>query len=153
MEIIIPFKKSQFTKDGVRITDNKFILELQQDWENDFHNKFMPYYANVIEGHPKSMRRLTNYLEYDDTEYDFGMELIEGEIDLDTNLAIEKFSKVKTIYAIGSQFHTDEDNPLFLIKNENLSEDILLLKFIDEDSDNDSLNNIPVNVGFEISSN
>ena len=42
------------------------------------------------------MLRLTKYMasEDDDSNTDFGMELIDSEIDIDTNLAIEKFSDV-----------------------------------------------------------
>lgn len=119
MEILIPFKKSDYTKNGTHITSDKFILELQRDWEELFHNKFKPFYANVLEGHPNAMKRLTQFIEGKNPEYDYGMELIDGEIDIDTNLAIENYSTTKTIYAIGSQFHNDEDNPLSLVKNEN----------------------------------
>jgi hypothetical protein len=73
------------------------------------------------------------------------MELIDGEIDIDTNLAIEEFSEEKTVYAIGSQFHDDEDNPLFLIKNDAISEEILVLKYVpDEEDDKDEIVNLPV---------
>jgi len=80
----------------------------------------------------------------DDENTNFGIDLIEGEIDLDTNLAIEKFSKVQIVYAIWSQFHDDEDNPLFLIKNDKLAENILVMKYISEDENSDKSENVPV---------
>ena len=146
MEKIIPFRKTDYTDDGIHISSGKFIMELQTEWEEAFHNQFNPYYANAIEGHPSAMLRLTKYMasEDDDSNTDFGMELIDGEIDIDTNLAIEKFTKVQTVYAIGSQFHDDEDNPLFLIKNEKLSENILVLKYIRDDGEENENENIPV---------
>ena len=145
METIIPFKKADYTNNGTHITSGKFILEQQQGWEEAFHNQFNPYFANVLEGHPSAMQRITKYMEGDeDSSYDFGMELIEGEIDIDTNLAIEAFSEDKTVYAIGSQFHDDEDNPLLLIKNDNLSEEILVLKYIADDDESDESETIPV---------
>lgn len=117
MEKIIPFKKTDFSNDGTHIASGQFIYDVQREWEESFHNQFNPFFANVLEGHPSAMRRITTYMEGgNESEYDFGMELIDGKIDLDTNLAIEKFSQEKTVYAIGSQFHDDEDNPLFLIK-------------------------------------
>lgn len=133
MEKIIPFKKSQFTNSGTHISSGKYLLELQRDWEKEFHRQFHPYYANVLEGHPAAMKRITNYLEGDHSKYDAGMELIDGEMDIDTNLAIEEFSESQTIYALGSQLHDDEDNPIFLVKNESLAEDILILKYVDDD--------------------
>lgn len=145
MEILIPFKKSDYTKDGTHITSDKFILELQRDWEELFHNKFNPFYANVLEGNPNAMKRLTQFIEGENPEYDFGMELIDGEIDIDTNLAIEKHSSTKTLYAIGSQLHDDEDNPLFLVKNENISDAILVLKYVpDNDGEEENADLKPV---------
>jgi hypothetical protein len=146
MEKIITFKKSDYTYDGIHIPSGKFIMEQQADWEAAFHEQFNPYYANVIEGHPSAMLRLTKYMaaEDDDENTDFGMDLIDGEIDIDTNLAIEKYSNVQTVYAIGSQFHDDEDNPLFLIKNDKLAENILVLKYVSDDENGDMSENIPV---------
>lgn len=146
MEKIISFKKTDFSNEGRHISSGKFIYDLQRDWEESFHNQFNPYFANVLEGHPLAMQRLTLYMEGgNESEYDFGMELIDGEIDIDTNLAIEEFSEEKTVYAIGSQFHDDEDNPLFLIKNDAISEEILVLKYVpDEEDDKDEIVNLPV---------
>ena len=145
MELIIPFKKSNFTPDGIYLLDGRFVLEHQQDWEKAFHNKFEPYYANVIEGHPMAMYRLTKYVEgTEETNYDFGMDLINGGIDIDTNLAIEEYLEKHTVYAIGSQLHDDEDNPLFLIKNEKLSEEILLLRYDSEDDEDENPENVDI---------
>lgn len=147
MEKIIPFKKLDFTPDGTHISSGKWIYELQREWETVFHNQFNPFYANVIEGHPVAMHRLTLYMDGGETtNYDFGMELIDGEIDVDTNLAIEKFSAQQTVYAIGSQLHEDDDNPLFLVKNDNLHDEILVLKYVpeDEDTEEEERVNIPV---------
>lgn len=138
MEKIIPFKKSEFTKSGTHISSGKYLLELQRDWEEEFHQQFHPYYANVLEGHPVAMKRITNYLEGDNSKYDAGMELIDDKMNIDTNLAIEEFSESHTIYAIGSQLHDDEDNPLFLVKNENLVEEILILKYVDDNKNEEA---------------
>ena len=145
MEKIIPFKKADFSNDGTHISTGKFIYDLQRDWEESFHNQFNPYFANALEGHPLAMKRITLYMEGgSESEYDFGMELIDGEIDIDTNLAIEKYSEEKTVYAIGSQFHDDEDNPLFLIKNDNLAEEILVLKYVPDNDEEEETDLVPV---------
>jgi hypothetical protein len=145
MEIIVPFKKTDYTPSGTHIASGKFIDEMQRDWETGFYNQFKPSYANVLEGHPAAMLRLTRYWEGDEPEYDFGMEQIDGEIDIDTNLEIENFSNTQTVYAIGSQLHHDEDNPLLLVKNENLSEEILILKYISDDDETSEEERTPVN--------
>lgn len=68
-----------------------------------------------------------------------GMELINNEIDLDTNLQIENYSKNKTVYAIGSVLIQDE--PLFLIKVDNYSNGIVILKYIpDSDAEIETIN-------------
>ncbi len=148
MELIIPFNKSDFSPDGEHINSGKIIFKLQKDWEESFHSKFNPLYANVIEGHPLSMQRLTHFYDYGkSSNYDFGMELIDGEIDIDTNLAIETYSESKTIYAIGSQYHFDEDGdgvPLFLVKNDKLKDDILLLIYVPDDDKNDIDEEMPI---------
>ena len=145
MEIIIPFYKNDFTDDGTHLPTEKFIIVLQRDWEENFHNQFNPYYANVLEGHPKAMLRLTKSMEAGEaSNYDFGMELINGEIDIDTNLEIERYSELSTVYAIGSQYHDDEDSPLLLIKNESLQEDILVLKYVPDDDEVEEIDTIPV---------
>lgn len=136
MELIVPFKKNSFSKDGIHLTSDKCIFELQNDWENSFHFKYKPYYANVIEGHPLAMQRLTHYFEEDeDTGFDFGMDLIDGKIDIDTNLKIEDYLQKQTVFAIGSQLNLEDDTPILLVKNDKLSQEILLLKYIDEDGE------------------
>jgi hypothetical protein len=150
MELIIPFSKTDYTPAGEHISSGKIIFELQKEWEELFHNKFNPIYANVIEGHPLAMQRLTIYNELgESSNYDFGMELINGEIDIDANLEIEKYSESDTIYAVGSQYQFDEDGdgvPIFLIKNNKLKDDILVLKYVPDDDEKGSIEEIPVNI-------
>ncbi len=151
MELVISFKAAEYTDDGTHIPSNKFIMELQHDWEVAFHNQFDPYYANKIEGHPSAMLRLTKYMEQgEETEYDLGMELIDGKEDVETSFEIEKFSEYKTVYAIGSQLHEDEDEPLFLVKDPTLDENILVLKYIPDDNDEaeGEVSNTPVEARF-----
>ena len=139
MELIISFKKTDFDSKGNHLNSGKIIFELQQQWEESFHNNFKPLYANVIEGHPLAMKRLTHYYNFDESRnLDFGMELIEGEIDIDTNLEIEEYSEYDTVYAVGSQILMDEEGdgePILLIKNEKLKDDILVFKYVPDDDD------------------
>ncbi len=150
MELIIPFNKSDFTPDGKHFNSGQIIFELQKEWEESFHYKSSPLYANVIEGHPLAMQRLTVYHDLgESTNYDFGMDLIDGEIDIDTNLEIEEYSEMDTVYAIGSQFRFDEDGdgvPVFLIKNDKLKEDILVVKYVSDDDENEDICDVPVDV-------
>ena len=45
---------------------------------------------------------------------------------------------------IGSQFQDEEDNPLFLIKSNKLAENILVMKYVSDDGDNEEIENISV---------
>ena len=146
MELIIPFRPTDFSKDGMHLVSDRFIMEIQREWEESFYSKFSPFYANAIEGHPSAMLRLTRYMDAgEETDYDFGMELINGEIDIDTNLKIEKFSDYHTVYAIGSCIQDREEEPILLIKNDGLKEDILLLKYVpDDDGEETETEMIPV---------
>lgn len=136
MELIIPFRPEDYSKDGTHLATDRFIMDVQIDWEESFHNKFNPLYANVIEGHPSAMLRLTNYMDAgEETAYDFGMEPINGVIDIDVNLEMDKHSQLNTVYAIGSRLTGRDDEPIFLLKNDNLRENILLLKYVPDDSD------------------
>ena len=149
MELVISFKKAEFLNDGTHKSNGKFIMELQGDWEADFHNKFNLYYANIIEAHPIAMNRFNQYYEGgEETNFNFGMEKIDGEIDLDTNLAIDEFTGGQTVFAVGSQLLDNDDNPLFLVKNDNLSPEIILLKYDEEGNDEENLSKEPV--AFEI---
>ncbi|MFA7491770.1 MAG: hypothetical protein WCY58_13540 [Mariniphaga sp.] len=149
MELIIPFKKIDYDSNGTHLKSGKIIYELQKEREESYHIKFNPLYANVIEGHPLAMQRLTQYHNIDEAKnYDFGMELIEGEIDIDTNLEIEEYSDSDTVYAIGSQLLFDEDGdgePILLVKNEKLKDDILVLKYDSDDDEEDIVVDGPVN--------
>lgn len=47
-------------------------------------------YASVLEGHPLAMKRLKDFYNIDSSKnYDFGKELIDGEIDIDTNIEVQ----------------------------------------------------------------
>lgn len=146
IELIVSFRATEFSNNGTHIQKDKFILNLLREWEEIFHNKFNPFIANAIEGHPSAMLRLTKYMDTGEgTNYDFGTELIDGGLNIDTNLAIEKFSKFNTVYAIGSQMYDEKDEPILLIKNDSLKEDILVLKYIpDNDGNENEFVNIPV---------
>ncbi len=147
MELIIPFRKTDFSANGIHHKSGKNIFEIQEQWEESFREKFNPLYANVLEGHPLAMKRLTDYYDFDRSKnYDFGMELIDGEIDIDTNLEIEEYSENETVYAIGSRILLDDEGdgqPIFLVKNDKISDDILVLKYVPDDDDTEGVE-VPV---------
>lgn len=68
-------------------------------------------------------------------EYEFGMDAIDGKVDVDANMDMEEHSNRKTIYAIGSEIKENEDESIYLAADDALSEGIVLLKYISDDSD------------------
>ena len=144
MEPTVNFKESEFSKGGTHLESNQHIIELQGIWEDEFHRRIYLNYTNLLEGHPVAMRRLTMLMDGEDTDYDFGSDLIDGEIDIDVNLEMENYSDYKTIYAIGSQFHGDEDNPLVLVKNDGVDPEVLILKYVKDDEDGEEEVALPV---------
>ncbi|HAX95586.1 MAG TPA: hypothetical protein DCY35_03570 [Prolixibacteraceae bacterium] len=146
-QLIIPFHSSGYTDDGTHKASGTFILEMMREWETAFHEKYFPVYANVLEGHPLAMARLSRYLDGGRNEgLDFGMDLIDGEIDIDANMEMDDHSESTMVYAIGSQIHDDEDEPLLLVKNEALKDDILVLRYEDDNDGNGDDVPVPENV-------
>lgn len=136
------FKRSDYDKDGFNLHDGELFSEFIQDCEKEFHKKNGLYYANHLFANNLTML-LFKRCHFDTQDEDYGMELIEGKIDLDTNLAIETHSERSTIYAIGSQ--ADDDEPLWLIVDDNVKDETFELKYIPEDDDGEEAeNNIPV---------
>lgn len=146
MEIVIPFPKTDFSPAGTELLSGRNIVELLKAWESAFHSKFNPYYANVLECHPLAMHRLTLYFgKGEESGYDFGMELVDGNIDIDANLEMDDHLSGTMVYAIGSQIHDDEENPLLLVKNPALKDDILVLRYEPDDEGEGDYCHDPVN--------
>ena len=49
------------------------------------------------------------------------------------------------MYGIGSQYHEDEDHIIFLVKNDSIRDDILILKYVPEDDEDILSESVPVN--------
>jgi len=133
MQETYKYNIDEFNENGFHKLSGEFFLDLLKSWEQNFNEKFNPLKANYLFSNHKTMNLLYNCF-YAESDEIFGMELLNDEIDLDTNLQIEEFSKNKTTYAIESGL--DKDEPLFLIKTENFSDGIIVLKYI---SDNDEV--------------
>ena len=141
MEQHYKFSKWDFDKNGTNVKDGSFFLDLIEVWEKDFHDRFSPFFSNCLFCNSSTMILIKNCFVVEPND-DYGMELINGEIDLDKNLKIENHSKRQTVYAIGSKL--DEDEPMFLIIDESMVDGMVILKYI-PDSDRNVINpEIPV---------
>jgi len=137
MEQHYKFNWKDFDHNGDNNKNGKFFMETLEEWEDDFHQRFFPSYATHMFGNSSAMSLIKHCFYLKQTE-DVGMELFDGEIDIDMSLAIEKHSKRTTIYAIGSRVQDNTDEPLFLVRDEDMADGMVILKYIPEgDGDQD----------------
>ena len=136
------FNRMDFNDDGANSKDGKLFITLVREWEVDFNERNFPFFSNYFFGNASTMILLQNCFVLEPDE-DFGMDLIDGKIDLDTNLEIENYSKRRSTYALGSM--NDEDEPLYFIRDERMVDGMVILKYIPERDDDDTVDpKIPV---------
>ena len=92
MERHYKFIRCDFNENGTNIRDVKFFLDLLEEWELDFHDHYFPFFTNSLFANSSTMTLLNNCFVLEPGE-DCGMELINSEIDINTNLEIDKHSK------------------------------------------------------------
>lgn len=140
MEIIYQFDKFTFDKTGYNKQDNLLFLEKIDAWELDFHQQFIPYCASHLFANSSTMLLIARSMDFNEEDrYDMGMDLINGEIDIDTNMAIEEYSNRRTIYALGSKIEGNEDEPLHLIIDDSMSDGTAILKYIPDDDEEEEM--------------
>ena len=135
------FNGTNFNEHGMSTVRDEFFLDLIKKWEDDFHDRYSPFFANYLFANASTMI-LANQCLVTEPNEDLGMELINEEIDLDTNLKIENYSKRLTIYALGSNHDLDE--PLFFIRDDGMADGMVILKYVPEHDEDDLGPDIPV---------
>lgn len=141
MEQRYKFNKWDFDENGTNTKDGVFFLDLIGEWEQDFHDRYFPFYSNYLFGNVSTMILIKNCFDFDPNE-DCGMELINGKIDLDTNLKIEEYSKRQTTYAIGSNL--DQDEPMFLVIDDSMVDGMVILKYVPDSRGSEVSPEVPV---------
>ena len=126
------FKVNSYNNDGFNKVNGVFFLDFLKDCERDFQECYSIFHANHLFASNSTMILIRNCME-SEPEIDYGMELINGKVDLDTNLEIENHTERTTVYAIGSA--SDEDEPLFLINDQDVCDGMILLKYIPDGED------------------
>lgn len=132
MQQIYNFNQADFDDDGFN-KNGKLFSDTIKDWEVEFNKEFNPFFANHILANNSTMLLLKRCFESTENE-DYGM---DGEFDFETNLKIETFSQRQTIYALGSDLKGNEDEPLYLVTDDKVSNGTIILKYIPDD-DNES---------------
>ena len=145
MQEMYKYNISEFDHEGLSKTDRKFFPELIKEWEIDFNKQFSPCYANFLFSNYATMFLIDRSLGFGNKEKS-GMELINGEIDVETHIKMEAHSSYQTIYAIGSEVRGNKDETLFLIIDDKLADGIVWLKYIDDTEGEEAEISDPVNV-------
>jgi hypothetical protein len=127
----------QFDEAGTYTPNGKFLLEIIQEWEKEFYNTHAPFMANHIFAMQKTLNLLQRCI---DPAYDYGM---DANLDLDSNLEMEPFLKKPRIYAIGSELTGNEEEPIFLMVDDSISEGAFTFKYIPEEDGDEEADNPP----------
>lgn len=145
MQELYSFNLKDFDEEGVNKINREFFIDIIKDWEEDFYKKFFPYKATHFLSSQSTMSLIDKSLDLNKNEKS-GMDLIDGEIDIDTNINIEKHSKYHTIYAIESGIQENEDDyeALFLVIDDSLAEGLVLLKYISDSEDDEVEEPLPI---------
>ena len=122
--------------------------------EHEFHHKHSPLYANYLFGNNMAMHTIERWLsddssigvivshiESENIEDKFnndmlscGVELVNGKVDYEVNYQIAKYSQNAIIWALKAL----NDDWLELVRDESLSDNTFILKYIpDYESDDD----------------
>ena len=143
------FQENDFYKTGQNAKTELLFTELINQFEMEFNKKYPFCVPNYLFANYSVMQIIkTCTMNHDaspeETNYDiedYGMDLLDQnmEVNFDINLKVDKKSSRHLVYAISSS--KDEEEPLFLIIDENVYPNTLVLKYItDENDDGESLN-------------
>ena len=131
LQEIYSFEMHKFDDEGVNAETGQYFMELIGEYERDFHEKHPIYFANYLFANDSAMNMFNRALDMEEDQK-CGMDLIDGEIDLETNMEIETYSDIRTVYAIGSEMKENEE-PVFLIIDDKIGDGKIILKYIPDD--------------------
>ena len=110
------FNYYDFDEIGVEKHTECLFVEIIIEWEKDFNHTYPFCFANFLFSNESTMLLLKRC--FDDVEReDFGMELINGQIDFETNFLIDDHSSRTMVYAIGSRIKNNGNYILDNCKN------------------------------------
>lgn len=137
------FNSLGFNSDGICNETGLLFIEYIFKWEKDFNKKYPSYFANYLFCNQKTMNIINRSMDLNQNE-SCGMDLINDKIDVDASIEMERYSKRKNIYAIGSMIQSNLDEPIFLICEDKCSDGTVMLKYIADGNDNYEENVTPV---------
>ena len=128
MQQLYRFTQQDYDLKGFK-KDGKLFSDTIGEWEIEFNKEFNPYCANYLLGNSSTIKLLSSCFSSIESS-EFG---IDGQFDLETNLKIDEHNKKEIVYAIGQTLNEDEQ--LFLVIDNEVSDGIVILKYISDDDD------------------
>lgn len=130
---------------GIDASSGKYFLDVIKEMEYGFHEQFYPYKANFLFAGHSTMSLLDKCLD-NPSNLRCGMDLIDEQIDVETNFMMEEYSRFRTIYAMESALAEDNDEGIFLVLCNSVPEYEIILKYIADDDSDEFEEPRPVNV-------
>jgi len=135
------FKPTDYDSNGFNKIKSEFLFsDFIHECEKDFKKKHHPYFANIFSANGSTLHLLKSCFNGEDNEI-FGMVSTDGDVDLEMNFKIEQYSENRTVYAIGS--HVADDEPVFLIEDNDYYDNEFSLKFIPDVDEETILEDLP----------
>lgn len=129
------FKKSDFNPDGFHISKDQYLfLDFIRECEIDFYQEYYPFFGNGLFASISTMNIIKSCSNFDDNEI-LGMESLDGEVDIELNLKLSNKSEFSTVFAIGSGIKEKEDEPVWFVIDDNLTDSEFVLKYVPDDED------------------
>ena len=132
------FNAKGFLKDGFDSVNNKLFTELIKDFQTDFSEEFPFTPANFLHINFEGMQLIKACFiteEEDLSDETFGMDLLEDDMEMnfEINQKMDSAGTKRLVYAISTEF--DPDEPLFLILDNEVPQNTLVLKYISDSDD------------------
>ena len=135
------YKHTDYDSESYHKTKKGYcFIDFIRDCEKDFNKKYQPYFANILAANTQTLCLLKTSMNGEPHDF-FGMESTDGDADIEMNLKIDDYSKSRTVYAIGCDER--EDEPLFLIIDNNCSNNQVIFKYIPDDDEEDNCSPTP----------
>ncbi len=122
---------SDYNAEGIHCKDRSYFLETVKIWERDFRRKHPHCFADHFFANTNTMKLIHGCLDLEPHQM-CGMELIDGEVDMEAHMAMESYGNIQTIYALGSSLWKNLDEPLLLIIDNRMPDGLVYLKYIPE---------------------
>ena len=126
MEQHYKFNPSDFNEHGINLKSGKFILKVVREWEQDFHHRFFPLFADSICANYFTIRLIQNCISIGNQE-NRGIEAFEGAFYFGRKIKAKNCIIVpRIVYAIGSQ--NDVDKPIWFVRDQTIANGMAILK-------------------------